>query len=95
MAGDEKDGYYCSICGGVPPDKIKTKRILIVGKETGIDHLDFIFESVKKLHLNNSADLAEAILKGVKEFNYVPTKKESVYAEALLEAYRHWEEGHA
>mgnify|MGYP007118370228 CR=1 FL=1 len=19
MAGDEKDGYYCSICGGIPP----------------------------------------------------------------------------
>ena len=95
MAGDEKDGYYCSICGGIPPDKIKTKRVLIDGKETGIDHLDFIFEYVEKLRLNDSAGLAEAIMKGVKEFNYVPTKKEAVYAEVLLEEYRRWEKEHA
>lgn len=95
MAGNEKDGYYCSICGGIPPDKIKTKRVLIDGKETGIDHLDFIFENVEKLHLNDSAALAEVIMKGVKEFNYVPTKKEAVYAEALLKEYLHWEKEHA
>jgi hypothetical protein len=47
MPGDDKDGYYCSICGGIPPDKIKTKRILIDGKETGIDHLEFVFDEVK------------------------------------------------
>ena len=58
MAGNEKDGYYCSICGGIPPDKIKTKKVLIDGKETGIDHLDFIFENVKKLHLTDDATLA-------------------------------------
>ena len=23
MGGDDKDGYYCSICGGIPPDKIE------------------------------------------------------------------------
>ncbi len=48
MGGDDKDGYYCSICGGIPPDKITTKRVLIDGKETGIDHLDWIFDEVKK-----------------------------------------------
>ena len=50
MGGDDKDGYYCSICGGIPPDKITTKRILIDGKETGIDHLDWIFDEVKNSH---------------------------------------------
>jgi len=25
MGGDAKDGYYCSICGGIPPDQIKIK----------------------------------------------------------------------
>jgi hypothetical protein len=30
-------------------------------------------------------------MKRVREFNYVPTKKEAVYAEALLEEYRQWE----
>jgi hypothetical protein len=91
MAGDEKDGYYCSICGGIPPDKIKTKRILIDGKETGIDHLDFIFESVKQLHLSDAPAITAEIMKRVREFNYVPTKKEGLYAEALLREYRQWE----
>jgi len=88
MAGDEKDGYYCSICGGIPPDKIKTKRVLIDGKETGIDHLDFIFENVKKLQLTEDTVIAEEIMKRVREFNYVPTKKQAIYAEALLREYR-------
>jgi hypothetical protein len=88
MAGDDKDGYYCSICGGIPPDKITTKRILIDGKETGIDHLDWIFSEVKKLNPDNDAVLAAELLKRVKEFNYVPTKKTEAYAAALIEEYR-------
>lgn len=91
MAGNEKDGYYCSICGGIPPDRIKTKRVLIDGKETGIDHLEFIFEEVKKLKESDSSAIAREIMRRVKEFNYVPTKKESAYAEALLGEYRRWE----
>jgi hypothetical protein len=84
MAGDEKDGNYCSICGGIPPDKVKTKRILIDGKETGIDHLEFIIDNVKQLQLTDDDAIAGEIMKRVKEFNYVPTKKEALYAEALL-----------
>jgi hypothetical protein len=95
MAGNEKDGYYCSICGGIPPDKIKTKKVLIDGKETGIDHLDFIFENVKKLHLTDDATLAAEIVKRVKEFNYVPTKKAALYAVGLLKEYRQWEQENA
>jgi len=95
MAGNEKDGYYCSICGGIPPDRIKTRRVLIDGKETGIDHLDFILGSVKKLRLADDTALAEEIMKRVREFNYVPTKKEAVYAEALLKEYRRWEKDNA
>jgi hypothetical protein len=95
MAGDEKDGYYCSICGGIPPDKIKTKRVLIDGKETGIDHLDFIFETMKKLQLSDDAAIASEIVKRVKVFNYVPTKKEALYAEGLLREYRQWEQENA
>ena len=91
MAGNEKDGYYCSICGGIPPDRIKTKRVLIDGKETGIDHLDFIFESVKQLRLSDDRMITEEIMKRVREFNYVPTKKGALYAEALLNEYRQWE----
>ena len=41
---DEKDGKYCSVCGGIPPDEIKIRRILVDGKETGLDQLDWIIE---------------------------------------------------
>ncbi len=88
MPGDDKNGYYCSICGGIPPDRITTKRVLIDGKETGIDHLDFIFDEVKKLRLDNNSVISDEILKRVKVFNYVPTKKTAEYAEALLAEYR-------
>jgi hypothetical protein len=88
MGGNENDGYYCTVCGGVPPDRITTKRVLIDGKETGIDHLDWIFEEVKKLNLVSDAHLADEILIRVKQFNYVPTKKTDVYAAGLLAAYR-------
>ena len=88
MGGDDKDGYYWSICGGIPPDKITTKRILIDGKETGIDHLDWIFDEVLKLNLADDTAITEELIKRVKEFNYVPTKKTDVYAAALLAEYK-------
>lgn len=88
MSGDDKNGYYCSICGGIPPDQITTKRILIDGKETGIDHLDFILDEVKKLRLENSTEISDELLKRVKVFNYVPTRKMAEYAAALETEYR-------
>lgn len=63
MAGDDKDGYYCSICGGIPPDKIKTKKILIDGRETGIDQLDWILDEVKNLKLADDNAITEELLK--------------------------------
>jgi len=88
MGGDDKDGYYCSICGGIPPDKITTKRVLIDGKETGIDHLDWIFEEVEKLKLSDDAVLTSELITRVKKFNYVPTKKTGEYEVALLAEYK-------
>lgn len=88
LGGDDKDGYYCSICGGIPPDKITTKRVLIDGKETGIDHLDWIFDEVNKISPPDDAALTEELMKRVKEFNYVPTKKSSAYAVALVAEYK-------
>jgi len=88
MAGDEKDGYYCSICGGIPPDKIKTKKILIDGKETGIDHLDWIIEEVNKLKFSDDTAITEELLKRTMTLNYVPTKKKEAYGAALLREYR-------
>jgi hypothetical protein len=88
MGGDDKDGYYCSICGGIPPDKIKTKMILIDGKETGIDQLDWILAEVKKLKLTDGAAITDELLKRTQALNYVPTKKKEEYGVALLEEYK-------
>jgi hypothetical protein len=94
MAGDEKDGYYCSICGGIPPDKIKTRLVCIDGKDTGIDHLDFIINEVKKLKIVRDDEVAAELIKRVNEFNYVPSKKKELYAEALLKEYKTVTAGH-
>ena len=88
MGGDDKDGYYCSICGGIPPDKIKTKMILVDGKETGIDQLDWILAEVRKLRLSNDTAVTEELLKRTQALNYVPTKKKEAYGAALLEKYK-------
>jgi len=88
MGGDDKDGYYCSICGGIPPDKIKTKMILVDGKETGIDQLDWILAEVRNLKLSDGAAITEELLKRTQALNYVPTKKKEAYGVALLEEYK-------
>jgi hypothetical protein len=88
MAGDEKDGYYCSICGGIPPDKIKTRLVCIDGKDTGIDHLDFIINEVKKLKLTRDDEIADELIKRVNEFNYVPSKKREQYKTSLLKEFK-------
>lgn len=82
------EGDYCTICGGTPPDKILIKQIMVDGKETGIDKLDWIIEEVKKLKLTSNQQIAEEIMLRVAQFNYIPTKKKDAYREALLEEYR-------
>jgi hypothetical protein len=91
MEGNEKDGSYCSVCGGIPPDKIKIRQVLIDGRETGIDQLDFLIHDVKKLHLTDDALIVQELMKRVKVFNYVPTKKTAQYEEALLKEYKNSE----
>jgi hypothetical protein len=88
MGGNENDGYYCTICGGIPPDKITTKRILVDGKETGINQLDWIVAEVRKLHLPDDSAITEELLKRTKALNYVPTRMTEKYGEALLNEYK-------
>jgi hypothetical protein len=87
---DDKEGVYCRVCGGIVPEGTTVRRILIDGKETGIDKLDFILGEVAALGLSNEQAIKDELLKRVKVFNYVPTKKTDVYASALYEAYRAW-----
>ncbi len=88
MGGNDQDGYYCTICGGIPPDKINIRQILVDGKETGIDKLDWIIAEVKKLDLSDDVVITEELLKRTKALNYVPTKKTKDYGEALLKEYK-------
>jgi hypothetical protein len=85
---DDKDGKYCSVCGGIPPDEIKIRRLLVDGKETGLDRLDWIIDEVMKMGLQDEGAIMEELMKRVKIFNYVPTKKTEAYAEALMDEYR-------
>jgi hypothetical protein len=84
----EKDGSYCSICGGIPPDQIKIKKIPIEGKETGIDRLDWILQDVAGLRLTNDEVITDELVKRVLQFNYIPTRKMPEYREALLRQYK-------
>jgi hypothetical protein len=88
MAEDGKDGYYCTICGGIPPDQIKIKKIPIDGKETGIDRLDWILLDVAALGLADDEKITDEIVKRVKKFNYIPGRKEAEYRKAILREYR-------
>ncbi len=81
------EGDYCTVCGGTPPDKILIKKILVDGKETGIDKLDWIIDEVKKLQLTSKQAIADEIMLRVARFNYIPTKKREAYQEALLAEY--------
>lgn len=87
MSGNDNDGYYCTICGGIPPDKITTRQLLVDGKETGIDQLDWIIEEVKKLRLSDDSVIGEELLKRTRKLNYVPTRKTEEYRSALLEEF--------
>ena len=87
MPGDEKEGYYCTICGGIPPDQIKIKKIPVDGKETGIDRLDWILQDVAALDLTDDERIADEIVKRVRQFNFIPSKKLPHYREALLREY--------
>ena len=88
MGGNENDGYYCTICGGIPPDKINIKQILVDGKATGIDKLDWIIDEVRKLDLSDDTAITDELLKRTKVLNYVPTRMTEKYGEALLKEYK-------
>lgn len=89
MAGD-KEGKYCSVCGGIVPDEVKIRKILIDGRETGIDQLDLILSEVAALGLTDESALRDELLKRVRVFNYVPVKKTAVYADAIMAEYRQY-----
>lgn len=84
----EKDGDYCTVCGGIVPSGNDVRQIDVDGKVTGINKLDFIFSEVKKLNLTSENEIKEEIMKRATVLNYIPTKKKDSYAKALIEEYK-------
>ncbi|WP_342677579.1 NAC family transcription factor [Methanofollis sp. UBA420] len=82
------EGRYCTICGGVVPEGPEIRTVLVDGKATGIDQLYRILCDVIALDLTREDEIREELLKRVKAFNYVPTKKTDAYADALMAEYR-------
>lgn len=85
---DDQDGVYCTICGGIVPERIKIKRIPIDGKETGIDRLEWILLDVANMNLSEEERIVDEIVKRARRFNYIPTRKMPAYREAFLREYR-------
>lgn len=88
MSGDGKDRVCCTICGGIPPDQIKIKKIVIDGKETGIDRLDWILRDVTRLNLTNDEQITDELVKRVQQFNDIRTRKMMDYRKALLREFK-------
>ena len=85
---NEKEGNYCTVCGGIRPDGIKIRTVLVDGKETGINQLDFILAGVRDLHLEDDAAVRAELLRWAGAFNYIPTKKKESYGDALMREYK-------
>ncbi len=71
------------------PESVQIRRIRIEGKEIGIDQLDRVLDQVIALHLQDENQIREELLRRIRVFNYVPTRKQEEYGAALLEEYRH------
>jgi hypothetical protein len=84
----DKDGTYCTICSGVVPGAVKIRRILVDGKEVGIDRPDGILDEVIGMGLPGEARVDEELLSRVGTSSYIPSLKADAYATAILEEYR-------
>ena len=84
---DDKDGDYCTICGGIVPKGSDVAIITVDGREVGINRLAFIIREVADHRPEGVAAIKDALLTRVKALNYVPTKKEAAYADAVYAEY--------
>lgn len=71
--------------------KFSVRKIRVGGTLVGISGLDEILEEVYSMDLDED-EAASALLKKVKLYNYVPSKVENEYREALLEELRKFSE---
>jgi len=88
MNNNSRDGVCCTICGGIPPDQIRIRKIPIGEKETGIDRPDWILHDVARLNLSDDTAITNELVRRVRQFNDIPTRKMKEYREALLREFR-------
>jgi hypothetical protein len=65
----------------------ETPKLLVKGREIGINALDDIMEDVRSRDLKGS-ELGAALLNETKRLDYVPPSMENDYLAALLEDYQ-------
>ena len=66
----------------------ETSTLSVGGKDVGISCLDDVMNEVLSLNLTDETVIKRELLDRVKDRDYVPSKAESEYAEALLDEYR-------
>ena len=69
---------------------MKTKLILIEGKQIGIVGLEEVFEELTKAGCRPDESAKEPLLAKLKALNYVPSAKEATYASAFLSEYKRY-----
>ena len=63
-------------------------QVEVAGRVVGIANLREILDKVKDLDLATEAEIRAALLRRVKEDNYVPCGMDDAYADAVLAKYR-------
>lgn len=67
---------------------MKTKFIIVEGKQIGIVGLDDVLEELYRSGRKPDERLKDYLLKRLKQFNYIPSSKQALYAQAFWEEYR-------
>ncbi len=65
----------------------KIRMVPVNGVLTGITMLDEIVARVREMNLATDREIQQALLKSVKECNYIPNTAEEAYMKAILGVY--------
>jgi hypothetical protein len=66
----------------------ETATLSVGGKDVGISCLDDVMNEVLSLNIENEVDIKRELLTRIKERDFVPSKAEEEYSEALLNEYK-------
>jgi hypothetical protein len=66
----------------------ETATLSVGGKDVGISCLDDVMNEVLSLNMEDDMKIKTELLKRVKERDFVPSKAENEYADALLNEYK-------